>query len=220
MPTKSKKARARRKQKHWLHLRPVHILFSLLTLGLLLGVSAFYILNKPIKYDELKAVETKNHQLSIAIPSVMEENYIGEKVIDFSHNQDDAGTTVLSHVRVEAQYVDAALLKQEKKEIQRQVTRGSGQFFKAFTRQPLTQPNATNLMFGKFKPYHSDKIHNGLIGDFSYSSGETLVSGRLLIAFGESEIYLTVAEATDEVWQQNTSVWQEVFASLEFKDGR
>lgn len=219
MPARAKKTHTSRKQKHWLHLRPVHVLFSLLVLGLLLGVSAFFTLNKPIQYDGLKTVETKNYQLSISLPSAMEENYISEKIIDFSHSHNGA-EDVLSHARVEAQYVDADLLKQEKPQIQRQFLKGEGQFFEAFTRQPLTQPDAANLMFGKFKSYSSDNLDKALVGGFSYSSGEALVSGRLLLAFGESEIYLAVVEATNEVWQHNLLVWDEVFASLELEDGR
>jgi hypothetical protein len=219
MPPKAKKSRRKNNNKHWLHLRSVHVLFSVLVVSILIIAAVFFVLSKPVKYDGLSTAESTSGRLKISVPSVMEKNYTGDNVIDFEHRPIGSENSILAHVRVEAQYVDSNLLKDQTPQIRTQFKKGSGKFFEAFTRQPLSQPSAKNLDFSSFEQYSNGNL-DGLIGDFSYQSQEIPVSGKLLIGFGEEEIYLVVAEATSEIWNENISTWEDVFESLEVGDGR
>lgn len=218
MPSKSKKKLKKTKRKHWLQLKPFHVFFSLLILAILLSLSAYMVLSKPMKYEGLSNVESASGTLKISIPSSMEKNYVGDNIIDLEHRA-GSNDSILSHVRAEAQHIDSKALKEQAPKISSQFQMGSGDFFEALTRQPLSQPSAANLSFSKFEHYDSGNIE-GLLGGFSYLFDDTPVKGSMLIAFGDEEIYLVTIEATEEIWNKNTSVWEKVLESFEVADGR
>lgn len=207
MAKKTSKKKVVKKHQHVLHKPHVHASFSLIIVSLLVIATLAYAFSRPIEYSEVKQVSSKNNSLQITLPSLMEEAFLGDDIVEYEHRSPDAGKGLLSHVRLESQYVDSDVLSQKKTNIIRELRAGKGQLYESFTSQPLASRGAEGLSFSGFQNQNLGNLSDGLMSDFSYNYEGTEVRGQLLIAFSNDRIYTLVIEAVDDIWTHNQSVW-------------
>lgn len=189
-----------------------------LAVGLLVFSAGVYFLSSSGgDYEKLKTVSSGSNRYELSLPQEMTELESGKDIIDYQEQQSD-GVGILSHVRVEPQFIDENLSQAAKDEIFKQFKSKKGEYYDVFQKKLNSGPLSNELKFGDFYNYESANITNAIFAEFNYMSDDVPTKGRLLIAFDDQYMYFLVAEATNVVWYDNLDIWEKVFKSFKLNN--
>lgn len=189
-----------------------------LVLSLLVFSAGVYFLSSSGgNYEKLKTVSSGSNRYELSLPQEMTELESGKDIIDYQEQQSGGGG-ILSHIRVEPQFIDENLSKATKEEIFKQFKSKEGEYYNVFQKNLNSGPLANELKFDDFYDYKSANIERAIVAEFSYLSDSVPTKGRLFIAFDNQYMYFFIAEATNVVWDDNLDIWNEVFKSFKLNN--
>ncbi|HYF97027.1 MAG TPA: hypothetical protein VD947_03235 [Patescibacteria group bacterium] len=193
------------------------ILIIFVTIVLLLGTVMFWrMMDMGIMYANTKTATNSDKSFQIDVPDHMESAQSGINIIDYQHVGSDDSKELLSHIRVESQFIGEEPLKQTKSEITTQLKNQKGQYYDFFKQKAQSNSSAKNLNFSNFTDYSTKNVSGTLKADFSYDYDKVKVTGQQLIAFSKDTIYMITIEATGDIWQDNIEFWDNVLQSFKF----
>lgn len=167
-----------------------------------------------VSYNDIKTVDNQDNRFQIDVPKQMTETQSSLNIIDYSHRKSSDSQELLSHIRVESQFLGAKQLEQTKSEIITQLKTGSGQYFDFFKQKSSTNSAATNIQFEQFNDFNQQSSIQSLAANFSYDYGDVKVAGEVLIAFSSDNIYIVTVEAVEDTWNANYGFWQKSLESF------
>lgn len=165
-------------------------------------------------YKDLQSVESADGKFQIDVPKQMSLSQSGINILDYQHLKDDQSKGLLSHMRIESQFIGKQYINNTKNIIIGQLKDRNGPYFDSFRQKAQSGPSAKSLYFGNFSDYVNPNFSNALVADFSYSYQPVDVSGKILVAFAKDSIYIVTIEAVKSVWQDNPNIWTEIISSF------
>lgn len=206
-----KKPQSRLKQKsnrHW-------YVYLAASVGAILAIIILWFSSgSVVSYGDIKTAANQDNKFQINVPSQMAKAQSSLNIIDYTHRKSSDSQELLSHIRVESQFLGAKQLEQTKADIITQLKAGNGQYFDFFKQKSSINSAATNLQFEKFSDFNQQSSIQSLTSSFSYSYGDVKVVGELLIAFSSDSIYIITVEATEDIWSSNYGFWQKSLESF------
>lgn len=214
-----KKYKARKKAVDKIKTKPKNrwaaIIFAVVIL--VLGLVMFWqIIDADITYNATQTAKSSDGSFQIDVSDRMEPSQAGINIIDYQHVGTSDSREVLSHIRVESQFIGEEPLQQTKSDITTQLKNQNGQYYDFFKQKAQNSPSAKNLNFSKFTDYSTKNVPDALKADFSYDYDKIKVTGQQIIAFSKDTIYIVTIEATGDIWQNNTNFWDDVLQSFKF----
>ena len=171
---------------------------------------------QPVDYTDMTTAKSSDSKFQIDVPKEMEPLQSGINIINYQHTQSDESKGLISHVRVESQFIGEADLRQTQQAVWAQLKNRNGAYFVSFKQKAQGSPSAKDLYFSDFTYYDGPNIKDGLSADFSYGYDSVEVSGRMVVAFSRDAIYVVTIEATKDVWHNNQPIWDKMLTSFRF----
>lgn len=168
--------------------------------------------SRVVSYGQLKTVKNTDGKIQIDVPKQSELAQSSINILDYRDTKNNPDKDVVSHVRVESQYVGSTYISNTKDAILAQLKLKKGSFYESFREKASNSPSADNLYFGDFREFAGNP--NELGTDFSYSYPSVDVSGKIMVVFGKDSLYLVIVEATKPVWDNNPDVWDKILSSF------
>lgn len=187
-----------------------------LALVICIGAIAWQNIKSRVDYQKTVTVYNSDNKFQIDVPQQMAVSQKSINIIDYQDTQSDDSKELISHMRVESQFVGKDRIKETKDTITKQLKEKNGSYFETFKQKAQNSPSATNVYFGDFRDYKSPYAGDALLADFGYKYDSVKVSGGIMVAFSEDSVYIVVIEATEDVWKENQNTWDKMLSSFRF----
>lgn len=189
-----------------------HLLFVFLLVVVVAALAGVWLNSRPVIYKDFSLAKNTNGKFQIDVPKQMKLAQSGINILDYQDMKNDSKKDIISHVRVESQFVGNQYIDKTKAAISTQLKQKKGSFYDSFRERASNSPSASNLYFGDFKEYNNNP--GGLVSNFSYAYPSVEVSGRMMLTFGKDSLYIITVEATKNVWDKNPGAWDHIMSSF------